>query len=598
MEEHERTGDERNGRRAATRREWAAGLRPAVLAVVLALVGAGGCGDDGGSGKGRRTPDTPTSTPTAVRPTPTTTVPPTRTSVPTPAATASPTPSRPVEPTVTPTRTADATPSVESCDVTDHCPVGQFCELPVGVCASALDSGACVAVPFACFEEIAPVCGCEGLTYGSDCLRRGASAQKARDGVCAAEECRDDCDCYATRTFATSCPLDCANCDSYWTCEERRCIERCGPFPPDRCDRLCSDAASCGPDAFCRKPVGRCDGFGACSPRPKECPGEVAPVCGCDAQTYPNECEASRAGVALAHRGPCEAAPTPTATPDTTPTPRPCDITDPCPARQLCELPAGVCATDLDSGTCVAPPDFCLAPDDAVCGCDGLTYGSDCLRRAARVQKLADGPCAAIECDGDCDCYATRTFAASCPLACPNCGNYWTCDDGRCIEHCGMLPPDPCALLCTGNGQCAPEAFCEKPTGRCDDLGACRRRPQACPDVVDPACGCDRRTYSNACEANHLGVTIAHRGACRPTCGGIAGVPCAQDQYCEYPPASCGAANLQGECFVPPAVCPHVVDPVCGCDGVTYGNDCERRRARAQLDHPGGCAEAGASGSR
>jgi len=39
----------------------------------------------------------------------------------------------------------------------------------------------------------------------------------------------------------------------------------------------------------------------------------------------------------------------------------------------------------------------------------------------------------------------------------------------------------------------------------------------------------------------------------------------------------------------PPDACITLWDPVCGCDGVTYGNDCERERAGVALDYSGMC---------
>jgi hypothetical protein len=75
-------------------------------------------------------------------------------------------------------------------------------------------------------------------------------------------------------------------------------------------------------------------------------------------------------------------------------------------------------------------------------------------------------------------------------------------------------------------------------------------------------------------------------------CGGIQGLACPEGQFCDIDtPNACGGADLSGICCTPPQECTQQWDPVCGCDGVTYSNDCARRAAKVQLDHPGPCAE-------
>jgi len=73
------------------------------------------------------------------------------------------------------------------------------------------------------------------------------------------------------------------------------------------------------------------------------------------------------------------------------------------------------------------------------------------------------------------------------------------------------------------------------------------------------------------------------------SCGSIMPFQCPNGQFCQFAPGHCTGFGQPGTCTVRPRACPRIFLPVCGCDGKTYGNDCERRSAGVSLRHTGKC---------
>lgn len=84
----------------------------------------------------------------------------------------------------------------------------------------------------------------------------------------------------------------------------------------------------------------------------------------------------------------------------------------------------------------------------------------------------------------------------------------------------------------------------------------------------------------------NAGPQIAGKGE---QCAGIAGIPCKEGLWCDFAPGQCHVADGAGHCVKAPRACTRIFAPVCGCDGKTYGNDCERRMNKVSLDHKGKC---------
>jgi hypothetical protein len=73
------------------------------------------------------------------------------------------------------------------------------------------------------------------------------------------------------------------------------------------------------------------------------------------------------------------------------------------------------------------------------------------------------------------------------------------------------------------------------------------------------------------------------------TCGGLPNIPSDAGLFCQNKAGTCGVADVAGKCAKVPQVCPKSIRKVCGCDGKTYNNDCERQMAKVSMNHKGAC---------
>ncbi len=144
------------------------------------------------------------------------------------------------------------------------------------------------------------------------------------------------------------------------------------------------------------------------------------------------------------------------------------------------------------------------------------------------------------------------------------------------------------AVGCAAEVEMTPDGeLIRGPLGKADVVGTCSESCEGPAPLGNCWCDPDCLAYGDCCEDRVDFCPVSDERVC----GGPEDLACASDEYCHFEEEvnSCGPVGTLGTCVPKPEVCIAVYDPVCGCDGETYGNACKAHVVGVNVAAHTGC---------
>jgi hypothetical protein len=256
----------------------------------------------------------------------------------------------------------------------------------------------------------------------------------------------------------------------------------------------------------------------------------------------------------------------------------------------------------IDCKACVCPASGLRAEaacDERDCGrvCDGVACGTPCGSAQADQAsgdpaEVGTRPAPSLLCDANGACVEAYEEELDCPQPCDGLACGATCvparrgqQSGGQDEAPGSGAERPAQFACNVNGICVQSTDLNLACGsgdRCEP-GVRFRSTDGCSVCVCPGNGIVSRA---ACDASAC-TRCRNNG------------DCADDTWCDFDEDICELESDLGRCVrrPDPVDCPPGGSGVCGCDGQTYVNACERQQSGVDGQRFGGCAQLAGDGT-